>query len=529
MKAPKALTVKLLNEMCSEAAVQELLIALEDGENLNAALEALGRIGSDQAICKIPQAINGKPSSIQFLAIRILEQVGSKVAIGGLREIALNGDSNVKRRVDRALKKLGAKSRVSSLSQNATGYKLRASDSATAKEVLPISIQQNIHLSVRRLIQDLRPEDPDEWEKFVEMLERLDDQKHIPVLLAVLDEENTNVLATFALGLLGCERVVPQLLNALKDEEEFIRGLAVLALSKVGTSSAIEGVLQALQALDDPDVSEVAAELLIQLANESALPGLLQILENEWLDSDLRVRAAKALMTIGVEDAIEGLLQALQDRNFEVSCAVADILKAARKEERASRELLEKIKDGDYYVRSQSTISLGYLGDDRAIPLLIAAIDHEDPDIQWKIVHVLGRFSEQPMSSATLQAVCELATPKLIQLILGSGFNDARVEAIEALGKLGDPQLLSKFWQYSSSFLEFLKVIKAIQKRCGYYNYEIFQAYLEAQKNDRPTHQESDRSQTNYYIESNYGNLNTGTVNIAGDQIGVESSTPNDD
>ncbi|WP_223257447.1 HEAT repeat domain-containing protein [Phormidesmis priestleyi] len=494
LKVSKVLKIKLLDEMHSEAAIPELCLALEDKEDLRITLKALGRIGSDQAICKIPQAINSNPSSVQFLAIRILEQIGSRVAIAGLRQIALNTDSSdIKHRINQALKKLEGRSTVKSLAQNATVHKLRVGNSATVEKVLPIPIQQDIYPSIHRLIQNLlEPEEACVWEEFAKMLEKLEDKTAIPVLLATLDDD-THITYILALGLLGCERVIPRLLNALKDEEELVRGLAVLALSKIGTPPAIAGVIQALED-KEPEVCEVAAESLIQLSHETAVPGLLQILENEWLDSDLRIRAAKALMTIGVEDAIEGLFQALQDTNFEISWAVADIFKAAGKDEIAFRELFEKIQDEDYHTRYRSAISLGYLGETSAIPMLITAIDHEDQDICWKAIYVLGRFSEHPIPASTLQALYELATPRLIQLILKSKFNDAKAEAIEALGKLGNPQLLSEFWHYSSSSLEFLKVIKVIQKRWNFYNYEVFQAYLEAQKPDRQTSQNSDRS-----------------------------------
>ncbi|MCU0552953.1 MAG: hypothetical protein MUC48_26785 [Leptolyngbya sp. Prado105] len=82
--------------------------------------------------------------------------------------------------------------------------------------------------------------------------------------------------------------------------------------------------------------------------------------------------------------------------------------------------------------------------------------------------------------------------------------------------------------------------ILAIQENCKYYNYEIYQAYLEAQKHDRQTQQKLDRPQI--YVQGDYiaggkiegnqynidrvGNLNTGDVTIRGDQIGEQHNHP---
>ncbi|MGV0029184.1 hypothetical protein [Phormidesmis priestleyi] len=48
----------------------------------------------------------------------------------------------------------------------------------------------------------------------------------------------------------------------------------------------------------------------------------------------------------------------------------------------------------------------------------------------------------------------------------------------------------------SNAVLDVADVISVIQQRCRFYSYEIFQAYLEAQKADRQTHQNSNRLNT---------------------------------
>ncbi|GAP99633.1 HEAT repeat domain-containing protein [Leptolyngbya sp. NIES-2104] len=501
LEVSKVLKIRLLGEMRSRYAIQDLHAALKDEETLLLALRALERIGSDQAICEIPQAVNGKPSSVQSLAVRILEEVRSEVAIKGLQEIASNANSKIKDKVERALEKLGVRSTDKPLSQNITSRR-RAMElsSSMSKRDLLLSAQQDIHPSIHKLIQNQGTHD---LESFVKMLEKVNTKEAIAILLSTLNEDDDLYEITFLiLGLLGYEEVLPQLITALKSDEEFIRESAVLGLSKIGTPGAIDGVIQALE---DEDIYEIAAEILIHLADEVALPGLLKILEKEDSDTDICIRTAKALVKIESDGAIEGLLEALQDQSFDKSWVVADALKAAGKENLVLPELLEKMRsDYSYYDRCQTAISLGYLGEVRAIPMLLSAIDCEEPDICWKVIYVLGRFADYPITASTLQELSEAATPRLIQVILESNFSDSVAEAIEALSKLASPQQLPKFWQHSSSSLSFLRVIGSIQKRLKYYDYKIYQVHLEAQKNDRQTPQNNDLSPT---IIQNYPNV----------------------
>jgi HEAT repeat protein/energy-coupling factor transporter ATP-binding protein EcfA2 len=488
----KTLKIKLLDEMRSEITIEELRTALKDEETLYLALEALGRIGSDKAICKISQVIDGK-SSAQSLAIRILERIRSRGAIAELQEIALNADIEIKREIDRALERLGVKSTVIPPSRYRKRRLVRTVPQDSERKLL-LPIQQITYPSIHELIWNSYFEEPEYFEKlesFVEMLKEQDHETVTTILLTKSDQADFQEPAALVLGFLGCERVVPQLIHALESEEESIRKLAVLALSKIGTPDAIDGVIQALE---DEDVFELAAEVLIQLSDELALPGLLQLLQKEYLDTDLYTRVAKAVLEIGSEDAVEGLIQALQHENFDIAWTVADVLKAAGKESLAFRELYEAMKNGDYYERYQTAIILGYLGEIRAIPMLIIAIDCDDPDLCWKAIYVLRKFSDHPIA----MSVFELAAPSLIELVLKNRFGDAKIEAIEVLGNLGNPQRLPEFWRLSFSSLAFLDVIKAIQKKWKFYSYEIAQAYVEAQKADRQTPQNSDLSNITY-------------------------------
>ena len=66
-----------------------------------------------------------------------------------------------------------------------------------------------------------------------------------------------------------------------------------------------------------------------------------------------------------------------------------------------------------------------------------------------------------------------------------------------------------------------LGVIFSIQNRCKFYNYEIAQLAAEAREREKGERQ---RGVVTYNIGT-VGNLNTGTVNVYGDQVGVKHET----
>jgi len=72
---------------------------------------------------------------------------------------------------------------------------------------------------------------------------------------------------------------------------------------------------------------------------------------------------------------------------------------------------------------------------------------------------------------------------------------------LEAIGNINNPQSIQFLYKQLCSdkvenVSDWMKTICEIQSSCKYYNYEIFQDYLEAQKPDRPKSQNSDRSPT---------------------------------
>ncbi|MBW4525335.1 MAG: HEAT repeat domain-containing protein [Phormidium tanganyikae FI6-MK23] len=164
--------------------------------------------------------------------------------------------------------------------------------------------------------------------------------------------------------------------------------------------------------------------------------------------------------------------------------------------ENAIARLLKLLEDSDSDVRWRAAEALGKIGSEAAIPGLLKLLEDSDSDVRGSAAEALGEIG----SEAAIPGLLKL--PEDSDSFLRRRF--VRRIAPEALGNIAKkhtetiaqylPHLQTLISPYSGE--KAFDVILAIQENCKYYNYEIFQAHLEAQKLDRQTHPNSDRSPT---------------------------------
>ena len=94
--------------------------------------------------------------------------------------------------------------------------------------------------------------------------------------------------------------------------------------------------------------------------------------------------------------------------------------------------LLAAVDRGEDAAAVRSAImDLGYTGDKRAYPVLVAELDNPNPGIQHAAVISLGRFGRP-------EAIEELVKPKIFR----SPTTNIRWAAVAAVGKLGDYRVI---------------------------------------------------------------------------------------
>jgi HEAT repeat protein len=260
-------------------------------------------------------------------------------------------------------------------------------------------------------------------------------------------------------------------------------------LNAIGSNDIILSLLKLLES-SDSNIRWRTAVVLGQIGSAIAIPNLIKLLKDP--DSNVRRFTIGALGEIRSDAAILELCKLIVIHESSVRQEIAVALGKIHSEA-AIAALLKLITDSEISVREQAAYSLGNIGSATAISDLLQLLkdSDSDSDVSWMTAHSIRRIANKSEDKITISQ----HLPHLLTLIPTDSGEAAHY------------------------------VIRAIQENCKYYNYEIYQAYLEAQKNDRQKSQTNDRSSPIYNIGS-VGILNTGTVTIEGNQIGVESSTP---
>jgi HEAT repeat protein len=206
------------------------------------------------------------------------------------------------------------------------------------------------------------------------------------------------------------EEVVKRSLSVFQQNDRVATNQAAEELAALG--EAVVSVL--IEALLDQNaqVREGVANVLGKVRDPRAVPALERAMRNEQLapdneegdDTEARVAAALALGAVGDTSAFESLIAMLAESletDLTLSCYVMD--------------------------------ALGMVGDRRAVPLLVDALEHSDFDVQKSAMHALVSFGQ-------------VAVEPLIDIALNN-VSRVRTLAVPALGAIGDlcaaPALIS--------------------------------------------------------------------------------------
>jgi DNA replication protein DnaC len=254
------------------------------------------------------------------------------------------------------------------------------------------------------------------------------------------------------------------LMLALVDEVQAVRIVKLALVVDPGLGSRLAGEVQPkfqqktvefVKALESPDW--LKAQFLGVTRSHNAIAALLQLVQHP--DFFVHKNAAEALGNIGSETAIPTLLQ-LAKHSDSFVCRNAASALGNIGSETAISTLLQLVQDSDFHVRESAASALGNIGSETAIPALLQLVQDSDSDVRWNAAEALGNIAE--------------------------GYTDKIAPHLPYLLTLIPTDLGQNVHQ----------VILAIQENCKYYNYEVFQAHLEAHKVDRQKSQNSDRPTT---------------------------------
>ena len=198
----------------------------------------------------------------------------------------------------------------------------------------------------KAVVENINDPDPYIRCRCVSALGRLGDKSVLDILINSLHDKNegVRVCAADSIGWLKVTSTVAvdNLIQGLGDPNQLVRSSCIKALVLIGQPNVIFDHIVAMLKDSDPYVRQDAATALGNIQQPGAFNALFQYIQNE---TDIKPSlAAQALGKLGLQ--------------------VFDAL-------------INKLSDNDPNIRYWTTIALGYVGDNRAMPYLEKIIEHD--------------------------------------------------------------------------------------------------------------------------------------------------------
>ena len=225
----------------------------------------------------------------------------------------------------------------------------------------------------------------------------------------------------------GVPDILTEVIAETRNDDSFIRGLAMTELGRMGTSKpAIDAMIAALSEGRNPgDAARVLGNF-----GRPAAPALAEI-SRYFDDASAGANAIQAVGKIGVKDpSIVAMLRRVLARRGHRHRGQAASTLGKLKATDALPELRQALADGNKYVRILSANALGRIGKE-AVPAvgdLAATLDDPDRDLRRAAVEALGRMGEA--AAAATEAIAKQ---------LNTGDNRLKRSARQALAKIGGP------------------------------------------------------------------------------------------
>ena len=338
-------SAKTLGVLGYEESREHLIGALEDDSALvraNTAL-ALGQIGGDEVVDHLLDALKDESWEVRHDAVIALGEVGGEKAVKGLAGLLEEEDEfEIKEKTIYSLGKIGDKEAVKVL-EGFIG-------------------EEELHQTLARSLCSI------------------DDQVAEEPLIKLFEEGERDTRMIVVEGLGGMERsdvILNTLYKGLKDDIWRVREESAKALGRLGDEDAVENILDLL---DDENsyVVEASLKSLGKLGDVSVVDELSEKLDDR--EASIRIASAEALGEIGEEDAVDQLLGRLEvEDNPRVLWSISDALSEC--DEGSADRLKEKMEEQVDERKYALAVAMGKLGDKKCIASLLDGLK----DNRWKI------------------------------------------------------------------------------------------------------------------------------------------------
>ena len=243
------------------------------------------------------------------------------------------------------------------------------------------------------------------------------------------------------------ERVADDdLLDMLSSSHIGVRKRAILALGRIGYPSGLTALTEVLNSSHDPEIRSLAAFSMGLIQSQYGVAPLLEHMEDESENAEVRARAAEALGRIasnklaaeelgryGVRSICDQLVKLLPDpakhlTGGEESMASLTLTALLRIDDPVTvAAIIPELRSTSPTLRWQAANALSRIGKDLsgAVPALIGLLSEKDPIVRAQAARALGAAKDPRSVDALVKSLSD---------------SDQRVvaDAIRALGKIGD-------------------------------------------------------------------------------------------
>ena len=279
------------------------------------------------------------------------------------------------------------------------------------------------------LIDALHSPNPFARQTAASSLWRMRDPSVVQELITLLKDEDARVRAAAAesLGFIGGNTAVPDLLDALNNENDFAFEHIVYALREiVETEPELHSQITGHLSDADPKIRAGIAYALGEKAGVEGIQSFLDLVRvgvsgdrHEW------ERAVKSLVHIG-SPAIPQMVELLKDDDEVMRILAAEVIGNIGNKV-ALPELIKASIDEDRQVRQAVYWAIGEMGE-TAVPFLVEALQKVDDDDAWDVGRAVTDLVLNNPNSSAIEALIEL---------LGSADDKVRKRAINALRVIG--------------------------------------------------------------------------------------------
>jgi len=274
-------------------------------------------------------------------------------------------------------------------------------------------------------------------------------QEAVQGLILLLQDKDNRLYgpAMDTLGAIGrnATAAVPLLMDFLSGDDQQLATTACLALLKIlpPESDELQQAIPILVAALKSQAAEVRSQAVVGLGNAGklALPALIKLVKDGFVDPQLAAQAAAALEIMGraAQPAVSALVTALESKDEQVVVHAAGALGAigrsgiGRNEagsglEAAVPRLKRLLASPNPSIRAHVASSLGDIGPDAAdaVTELTTALADRDEEVRRESAEALGKIGHAAKS----------AIPALLKA-LGDDKNSVTMHAAWSLGRMG--------------------------------------------------------------------------------------------